>query len=217
MQEFLKVIHREIKTTFLFVTHDQEEAIAMADRICVMNYGKILQLGSPTEVYYRPRSEFVARFFGDNNLIEGRLGVGGAVETPLGALPCTFDGLPVPAGTRLSNPRYSDRVLNDVWASAERSRDDARKWLLAAEVAVAAGRPGRVFEACENARKINEHGRRADSIAGAEDALLQVAVATPADLQRLLLALKRAGASRLTTMLRLQTIKPAAALAIRAT
>jgi Lrp/AsnC family transcriptional regulator, leucine-responsive regulatory protein len=58
---------------------------------------------------------------------------------------------------------------------------------------------------------------RADSIAGAEDALLQVAVATPADLQRLLLALKRAGASRLTTMLRLQTIKPAAPLAIRAT
>ena len=58
---------------------------------------------------------------------------------------------------------------------------------------------------------------RADSIAGAEDALLQVAVATPADLQRLLLALKRAGAARLTTMLRLQTIKPAAPLAIRAT
>jgi Lrp/AsnC family leucine-responsive transcriptional regulator len=56
---------------------------------------------------------------------------------------------------------------------------------------------------------------RADSIAGADDALLQVAVATPADLQRLLLALKRAGASRLTTMLRLQTIKPAAPLAIR--
>jgi Lrp/AsnC family transcriptional regulator, leucine-responsive regulatory protein len=56
---------------------------------------------------------------------------------------------------------------------------------------------------------------RADSIAGADDALLQVAVATPADLQRLLLALKRAGASRLTTMLRLQTIKPPAPLAIR--
>jgi Lrp/AsnC family leucine-responsive transcriptional regulator len=57
---------------------------------------------------------------------------------------------------------------------------------------------------------------RADSIAGAEDALLQVAVATPGDLQRLLLALKRAGASRLTTMLRLQTIKPAAPLAVHA-
>src|SRR3954469_23596653 len=97
MQDFLKVIHREIKTTFLFVTHDQEEAIAMADRICVMNYGKILQLGTPTEVYYKPHSEFVARFFGDNNLIEGKFGTRSAVETAIGALPCAFDGLPEPA------------------------------------------------------------------------------------------------------------------------
>jgi Lrp/AsnC family transcriptional regulator, leucine-responsive regulatory protein len=58
---------------------------------------------------------------------------------------------------------------------------------------------------------------RADSVAGAEDVLLQVAVATPADLQRLLLNLKRAGATRLTTMLRLQSIKPPAPLAIRST
>jgi spermidine/putrescine transport system ATP-binding protein len=102
MQEFLKVIHREIKTTFLFVTHDQEEAIAMADRICVMNFGKILQLGSPTDVYYRPRSEFVARFFGDNNLIEGTLGAGEGerriVETPIGALSCAADGIDAPTG-----------------------------------------------------------------------------------------------------------------------
>jgi len=100
MQEFLKDIHREIKTTFLFVTHDQEEAIAMADRICVMNFGKILQLGSPTEVYYRPRSEFVARFFGDNNLIEGVAG-SGAVDTPIGKLPCATDGMaPASAGAK---------------------------------------------------------------------------------------------------------------------
>jgi spermidine/putrescine transport system ATP-binding protein len=95
MQEFLKAIHREIKTTFLFVTHDQEEAIAMADRICVMNFGKILQLGTPTEVYYRPRSEFVARFFGDNNLIEGVV-TPGAVETPIGKLSCASDGMTSP-------------------------------------------------------------------------------------------------------------------------
>jgi spermidine/putrescine transport system ATP-binding protein len=99
MQEFLKAIHREIKTTFLFVTHDQEEAIAMADRICVMNYGKILQLGSPTEVYYRPRSEFVARFFGDNNLIEGVVGARG-VETPIGVLACATDGTALQAGAK---------------------------------------------------------------------------------------------------------------------
>ncbi|HEX9447909.1 MAG TPA: ATP-binding cassette domain-containing protein, partial [Dongiaceae bacterium] len=73
MQLFLKNIQREIKTTFLFVTHDQEEAIAMADRICVMSDGRIQQLGSPLDVYYRPKTEFVARFFGDNNLIRGSL------------------------------------------------------------------------------------------------------------------------------------------------
>jgi len=104
MQDFLKVIHREIKTTFLFVTHDQEEAIAMADRICVMNYGKILQLGTPTDVYYKPRSEFVARFFGDNNLIEGTLSEGGAsrgiVDTPIGPLLCAADGATAVAGSK---------------------------------------------------------------------------------------------------------------------
>ncbi|MBI2254645.1 MAG: ABC transporter ATP-binding protein [Proteobacteria bacterium] len=98
MQSFLKDIQREIKTTFLFVTHDQEEAIAMADRICVMNSGHIQQLGSAHEVYYRPASEFVARFFGDNNLVEGRLGPSSGdrrrIETPLGALVCAIDGQP---------------------------------------------------------------------------------------------------------------------------
>lgn len=102
MQLFLKKIQREIRTTFLFVTHDQEEAIAMADRICVMNFGRVLQLGSPHEVYYRPRSEFVARFFGDNNLIEGRLADGDAsrrrIDTPIGSLLCAVDGQPELAG-----------------------------------------------------------------------------------------------------------------------
>ena len=56
MQLFLKTSSAEIRTTFLFVTHDQEEAIAMADRICVMNDGRIEQIGTPQEVYYRPSS-----------------------------------------------------------------------------------------------------------------------------------------------------------------
>lgn len=108
MQLFLKDIQREIKTTFLFVTHDQEEAIAMADRICVMNAGRIQQLGTAHEVYYRPASEFVARFFGDNNLVEGRLQeVAGDlrwIDTPIGRLACAIDGQPelaaAPDGTR---------------------------------------------------------------------------------------------------------------------
>ena len=108
MQLFLKEIQREIRTTFLFVTHDQEEAIAIADRICVMNFGRILQIGTPHEVYYRPQSEFVARFFGDNNLIEGSLAGGDGkrrrIDTAIGPILCAVDGQPeiaeAPAGQR---------------------------------------------------------------------------------------------------------------------
>lgn len=74
MQRFLKALQREIRTTFLFITHDQEEAVTMADRICVMRAGRIEQIGTPSDVYYSPKSEYVARFFGDNNVIAGRIG-----------------------------------------------------------------------------------------------------------------------------------------------
>ena len=98
MQEFLKSIQREIKTTFLFVTHDQEEAIGMADRICVMQAGHIRQLGTPHDLYYKPNCEFVARFFGENNLVPGKLGpVEGEqrpIETALGRLVCSISDQP---------------------------------------------------------------------------------------------------------------------------
>ena len=98
MQEFLKSIQREVKTTFLFVTHDQEEAIGMADRICVMEAGHIRQLGAPHELYYKPNCEFVARFFGENNLVVGTLGEAQgefrAIETALGRLVCSVAGQP---------------------------------------------------------------------------------------------------------------------------
>ncbi len=98
MQEFLKSVQREIKITFLFVTHDQEEAIGMSDRICVMQAGHIRQLGTPHELYYKPNCEFVARFFGENNLVPGTLGaVRGdlrAIDTPLGRMICSIAGQP---------------------------------------------------------------------------------------------------------------------------
>lgn len=71
MQDFLKNLQRQIKTTFVFITHDQHEAIAMSDRIVVMDHGRIEQIGTPQDIYFRPRSEFVARFFGENNLFTG--------------------------------------------------------------------------------------------------------------------------------------------------
>lgn len=63
-------LHRELGLTFIFVTHDQEEAITMSDRIAVMDHGHIHQLGTPTEIYERPASRFVADFIGETNLIE---------------------------------------------------------------------------------------------------------------------------------------------------
>ncbi len=73
MRAFLKSLQRQLRITFVFVTHDQEEAISMSDRICVINQGKIEQIGAPKEIYYRPATPFVATFFGDNNLLPGHL------------------------------------------------------------------------------------------------------------------------------------------------
>ncbi len=70
MQVELKNIQRESKITFIFVTHDQEEAMRMSDRIAVFNAGKIEQIGSPREVYEKPATAFVAGFLGSSNLIE---------------------------------------------------------------------------------------------------------------------------------------------------
>ena len=71
MQDELKSIQRRVGTTFVHVTHDQEEAMAMADRIVLMNQGRIEDAGSPAEVYMNPRSRFAASFMGEINLIEG--------------------------------------------------------------------------------------------------------------------------------------------------
>ena len=71
MQVELKAIQREVGITFVFVTHDQEEALTMSDRIAVFNEGRIEQIGTPAEVYERPATEFVAGFVGTSNLLRG--------------------------------------------------------------------------------------------------------------------------------------------------
>ena len=73
MRTELKIIQREVGITTIFVTHDQEEALAMSDRIVVMNKGLIEQAGSPEEVYRRPETRFVASFLGQSNLLPGRI------------------------------------------------------------------------------------------------------------------------------------------------
>lgn len=73
MQIELKALQREVGITFVFVTHDQEEALTMSDRIAVFNHGRIEQIGTPTEVYENPVNSFVAGFVGTSNVISGDL------------------------------------------------------------------------------------------------------------------------------------------------
>jgi len=76
MQVELKRIQREVETTFMNVTHDQKEALSLSDRIAVMKDGKIVQLGSPSEIYEKPRTKFVADFMGASNIFPGRAEAG---------------------------------------------------------------------------------------------------------------------------------------------
>lgn len=73
MQLELKELQHQVGITFIFVTHDQEEAITMSDRIAVMNEGVVQQVGAPKEIYERPRNRFVADFIGETNFLEGEV------------------------------------------------------------------------------------------------------------------------------------------------
>jgi ABC-type Fe3+/spermidine/putrescine transport system ATPase subunit len=76
----LRQIQRTVGSTFLYVTHDQEEALSMSDRIILMNAGRIEQIGPPIEVYRNPRSRFVSSFIGEANLFEGRVASAGQAD-----------------------------------------------------------------------------------------------------------------------------------------
>jgi iron(III) transport system ATP-binding protein len=99
MRSELLLIQRRVGITTLFVTHDQVEALSMSERIAVMNGGKIVQEGSPREIYHDPANEFVAGFIGSTNLLKGRLGARDestgltAVETAAGTIAASVDGI----------------------------------------------------------------------------------------------------------------------------
>jgi len=102
LRQEIRDLQRRLRITTIMVTHDQEEALAMADRIVVMNHGVVEQVGAPMEVYMRPRSPFVARFVGQMNFLEATAGERagwarlGSVEMRHGATE------PIAAGTRLT-------------------------------------------------------------------------------------------------------------------
>jgi putative spermidine/putrescine transport system ATP-binding protein len=87
----IKRLHRESGATIIFVTHDQEEALALSDRICLMNDGCIEQLGTPEDIYERPANTFVADFIGASNLIFGTITAEGCMESADGVLPLPGD------------------------------------------------------------------------------------------------------------------------------
>jgi putrescine transport system ATP-binding protein len=91
-------IQARLGTAFLVVTHDQEEALGMAQRIAVMNAGRLVQTGPPAEIYERPNSRFVADFVGAVNLFEGQL-VGAGSGTPCLAIPGIAQPIPLPGPT----------------------------------------------------------------------------------------------------------------------
>jgi spermidine/putrescine transport system ATP-binding protein len=73
MQQELKRIQSHVGTTFVYVTHDQSEALTMSNRLAVMHHGQVLQIGSPQDIYNRPATPFVAQFIGDTNLLKGHV------------------------------------------------------------------------------------------------------------------------------------------------
>ncbi len=94
MQVELKQIQREVGITFVYVTHDQEEALSMSDRIAVMNHGRVAQSGAPEDIYEHPTEEFVAGFIGISNLLSGTVEDGDRVRIANGL---TVDA-PLPEG-----------------------------------------------------------------------------------------------------------------------
>jgi putative spermidine/putrescine transport system ATP-binding protein len=106
MQIEIRRIHREVGITMIYVTHDQDEAMTMSDRVAVFNGGRIEQIGAPLEIYKRPRTHFVAQFVGDSNLFE-------VAEIDPGAHRVSVPGL-----NAVSVAQFNSRPIGD------------RRWLL---------------------------------------------------------------------------------------
>jgi spermidine/putrescine transport system ATP-binding protein len=103
LQLELKRIQIEVGITFVYVTHDQEEALTMSDRIAVMHAGRVEQLGTPEELYERPASRFVADFIGTTNLLHGLVEPDGAIRLSSGDLArAAHDGLPTGTTVEIS-------------------------------------------------------------------------------------------------------------------
>jgi spermidine/putrescine ABC transporter ATP-binding subunit len=121
MQVELKLIQRTVGITTIFVTHDQEEALTLSDRIAILSDGRLVQVGPPAEVYERPATRFAAEFLGEANLFAGRVD-GGALRTPSGL--AIASALPLASGEALIAVRPEKIQLAD---PAARTADGANR------------------------------------------------------------------------------------------
>ncbi|MFN2399389.1 MAG: ABC transporter ATP-binding protein [Gemmatimonadaceae bacterium] len=128
MQLELKALNQQLCMTFVYVTHDQEEALTMSDRIAVMEKGRIAQIGSPAEIYENPRTSFVARFIGESNFFEGRVTERSADYAIVEAAPGRHfriparDGLAAGSDVRVAvRPEWMDVLLPGNVPSGENS------------------------------------------------------------------------------------------------
>ncbi|WKZ20380.1 MAG: ABC transporter ATP-binding protein [Candidatus Jettenia sp. CY-1] len=124
LRDEIKRIHREFNVTMLYVTHDQKEALSLADRLAIMDKGKIIQVGSPVAIYRRPINSFVGAFIGDMNFIEGKIALKHRgiteIETPFGIIHSSIENILKPGesvlcgirpeGIQLSEPDSQYRV-----------------------------------------------------------------------------------------------------------
>lgn len=128
MELEIKRIHRELGITMLYVTHDQEEALTMSDRIILLNAGRVEQDGPPGELYHRPNSTFVANFVGHSNLLSGRLeelGPPARVRTESGRVFVAKEALSVPVGRTVNLMVRPENVVIAPAPDRDVSRENA--------------------------------------------------------------------------------------------
>jgi spermidine/putrescine transport system ATP-binding protein len=121
MQLELKSLNKQLGTTFVYVTHDQEEALTMSDRIAVMDNGVVAQLGTPAEIYENPRTAFVARFIGESNFFTGRAAgrAGGQLELRLAGGECVR----VPDSPAIKDGQQVQIAVRPEWMDVCRASD----------------------------------------------------------------------------------------------
>ena len=119
MQIELKRLQNETGITFIFVTHDQEEALTMSDRVAVMNEGRILQVGSPREIYQHPAERFVANFIGESNFLSAELDPAGRVTVRGYEVSAVVpEGVPPGPATVLVRPEHGRLSTDGIGAAA---------------------------------------------------------------------------------------------------